>query len=107
MNLRHFFDKSQALRGEAQELINALSIFKNNLVDTSQVLRNDVQSLGNKSLLIRNEIDKLKNEAETHKKNKVAHQVNLTAKIRIYYFKNINEITVIMNELHDEPHFLN
>ena len=107
MNLRHFFDKSKVLRGEAQELINALSIFKNNLVDTSQVLRNDVQSLGNKSLLIRNEIDKLKNEAETHKKNKVAHQVNLTAKIRIYYFKNINEITVIMNELHDEPHFLN
>ena len=42
-------------------------------------------------------------EALIHKKNKVVDQVNLISKIRSDYLKNINEISEIMNELHDEP----
>ena len=37
------------------------------------------------------------------KKNKVVDQVNLIAKIRSDYLKNINEISEIMNDLHDDP----
>ena len=39
-----------------------------------------------------------------HKKNNLVDQVNLTAKIRIDYLENVNKISEIMNELHDEPH---
>ena len=39
-----------------------------------------------------------------HKKNKAVDQVDLTAKINIDYLKNVNEISEIMNELHDDPH---
>ena len=38
-----------------------------------------------------------------HKKNKVVDQVNLISKIRSDYLKNINEISEIMNDLHDDP----
>ena len=37
------------------------------------------------------------------KKNKIVDQVNLIAKIRTDYLKNINEISEIMNDLHDDP----
>ena len=37
------------------------------------------------------------------KKNKIVDQVNLIAKIRSDYLKNINEISEIMNDLHDDP----
>ena len=51
---------------------------------------------------LENEVDVLINN---NKKNKVVDQVNLTAKIRIDYLKNVNEIIEIMNELHDDdPH---
>ena len=39
-----------------------------------------------------------------HKKNKAVDQVDLIAKINIDYFKHVNEISEIMNELHDDPH---
>ena len=39
-----------------------------------------------------------------HKKNKAVDQVDLNAKINIDYLKNVNEISEIMNELHDDPH---
>ena len=37
------------------------------------------------------------------KKNEVVDQVNLIAKIRSDYLKNINEISEIMSDLHDDP----
>ena len=37
------------------------------------------------------------------KKNKIVDQVNLIAKIRSDYLKNINEISEIMNDLHENP----
>ena len=37
------------------------------------------------------------------KKNKVVDQFNLIVKIRSDYLKNINEISEIMNDLHDDP----
>ena len=43
---------------------------------------------------IENEVDVLINN---NKKNKVVDQVYLTAKIRIDYLKNVNEIIEIMN----------
>ena len=42
-------------------------------------------------------------EVLIHKKNKVVDQVNLISKIRSDYLKNINEISEIMNDLHDDP----
>ena len=37
------------------------------------------------------------------KKNKIVDQVNLIAKIRSDYLKNINEISEIINDLHNDP----
>ena len=56
------------------------------------------------------QVKKNKNKAQVNndksiiiKKNKVVDQVNLIAKIRSDYLKNINEISEIMNDLHDDP----
>ena len=56
------------------------------------------------------QVKKDKNKAQVNndksiiiKKNKVVDQVNLIAKIRSDYLKNINEISEIMNDLHDDP----
>ena len=57
----------------------------------------------NEPCTIENESIKLKKEALILKKNKVVDQVNLTAKVRIDYLKNVSEISEIMNELHDDP----
>ena len=51
----------------------------------------------------KNKSIKPEKEALIHKKNKVVDQVNLIAKIRSDYLKNINEISEIMNDLHDDP----
>ena len=50
----------------------------------------------------KNKSIKPEKEALIHKKKKVLDQVNLIAKIRYYYSKNINEISEIMNDLHDD-----
>ena len=51
--------------------------------------------------IILNILHKLENEEDVlinnNKKNKVVDQVSLTAKIRIDYLKNVNEIIEIMN----------
>ena len=44
------------------------------------------------------------NDKSIIKKNKVVDQVNLIAKITSDYLKNINEISEIVNDLHDDPH---
>ena len=56
------------------------------------------------------QVKKNKNKAQVNndksiiiKKNKMVDQVNLIAKIRTDYLKNINEISEIMNDLHDDP----
>ena len=56
----------------------------------------------NKEHTTKNKSIKPKKEA-INKKNNVVDQVNLIAKIRSDYLKNIHEISEIMNELHDEP----
>ena len=97
---------SQVLRNEAQALRNESSLIRNEL----HKIRNEAQILRNSSLLARNESQAIRNEsikpekaAMIHKKNKVVDQVNLIAKIRIDYSKNVNEKSEIMNELHDNP----
>ena len=56
------------------------------------------------------QLKKDKNKAQVNndksiiiKKNKVVDQFNLIAKITSDYFNNINEISEIMNYLHDDP----
>ena len=56
------------------------------------------------------QLKKDKNKAQVNndksiiiKKNKVVDQFNLIAKITSDYLKNINEISEIMNDLHDDP----
>ena len=56
------------------------------------------------------QVKKDKNKAQVNndksiimKKNKVVDQFNLIAKITSDYFRNINEISEIMNDLHDDP----
>ena len=65
---------------------------------------NDENKDINKEHTTKNKSIKLEKAALIHKKNKVVDQVNLIAKIRIDYLKNVNEISEIMNELNDDPH---
>ena len=64
---------------------------------------NDENKDINKEHTTKNKSIKPEKEALIHKKNKVVDQVNLIAKIRSDYLKNINEISEIMNDLHDDP----
>ena len=64
---------------------------------------NDENKDINKEHTTKNKSIKPKKEALIHKKNKVVDQVNLIAKIRSDYLKDINEISEIMNDLHDDP----
>ena len=57
--------------------------------------------LKSKSSLIK---DKNKSEEEeVLKKNKIVDQVNQTAKIRVDYLINVNEIVMMMNKLNEDP----
>ena len=69
----------------------------------AQILRNSSLLARNEPQAIRNESIKPEKAAMIHKKEKVVDQINLIAKIRIDYSKNVNEIFEIMNELHDNP----
>ena len=99
-------NNSQVLRNEEQELRDNFQVVKDKL----HKHRNEIKSLKNNFQVIIDKLHKLENEADVlidnDKKNKVVDQVNLTAKIRIDYLKNVNEIIEIMNELHDydDPH---
>ena len=64
---------------------------------------NDENKDVNKEHKTKNKSIKPKKEALIHKKNKLVDQVHLIAKIRSDYLKNINEISEIMNDLHDDP----
>ena len=63
---------------------------------------NDENKDINKEHTTKNKPIKPEKEVLIHKKNKVVDQVNLSAKIRSDYLKNINEISEIMNDLHDD-----
>ena len=39
---------------------------------------------------------------QEHLKNEIVDQVNLTAKIRVDYLTNANEIVMLMNKLYDD-----
>ena len=95
-------NNSQVLRNEEQELKNNFQVINDKLHKHG----NEIKSLKNNFQVIIDKLHKLENEVDVlidnDKKNKVLDQVNLTAKIRIDYLKNINEIIEIMNELHDD-----
>ena len=65
-----------------------------------QKIKNKAQVLKSKSSLIKGK--NKSEEEEVLKKNKIVDQVNQTAKIRVDYLINVNEIVMIMNKLNDD-----
>ena len=92
------------IRSEAQALRNELQEYKDEsqaLRDNPQKIKSKAQVLKNKSFLIK---DKIKSEEEkVLEKNKIIDQVNQTAKVRVDYLININEIVMMMNKLNEDP----
>ena len=104
-NSLHTKNESQVLTNTSQVLSLLIRNELHKIRNEAQILRNSSLLARNKSQAIRNESIKPEKVAPIHKKNKVVDQVNLTAKIRIDYLKNVNEIIEILNELHDDdPH---
>ena len=98
-------DKVQVNNDNSKLKVNNTKVQVNN--DNTKVLVN------NDKVQVNNDNTKLKahkNKAQVNndksiiiKKNKVVDQVNQIAKIRPHYLKNINEISEIINDLHDDP----
>ena len=80
-------DKVQVNNGKVQVNNDKVRVNKENTKLKED--KNKAQVNNDKSIIIKN--------------NKVVDQVNLIAKIRSDYLKNINEISEIMNDLHDDP----
>ena len=86
----------------------------NNKVKVDKVQVNDTKvQVNNDKVRVNQDNTKLKadkNQAQVNndksiiiKKNKIVDQVNLIAKIRYDYLKNVNEISEIINDFHDDP----
>ena len=81
--------------------------------NTKVQVNNDKVRVNNTKVQVNKDNTKLKadkNKAQVNndksiiiEKNKVVDQVNLIAKIKTDYLRNINEISDIMNDLHDDP----
>ena len=91
-------NSSHKIRSEAQALRNESQEHK----DESQALIDNPQVLKNKSSLIK---DKIKSE-EVLEKNKIIDRVNQTAKIRIDYLIDVNEIVMMMNKFNEYPNMI-
>ena len=87
--------EAQTLRNESQEHKDELQALR----DNPQKIKSKAQVLKNKSSLIK---DKIKSE-EVLEKNKIIDRVNQTAKIRVDYLINVNEIVMMMNKLNEDP----
>ena len=88
--------EAQTLRNESQEHKYELQALR----DNPQKIKSKAQVLKNKSLLIK---DKIKSEEkEILEKNKTIDQVNQTAKIRVGYLINVNEIVMMMNKSNED-----
>ena len=110
-------DKVQVNNGNSKVQVNNNKVQAHN--DKVQVNNNKAQvnnekvQVNNDKVQVNKDNTKLKadrNKAQVNndksiiiKKNKIVGQVNLIAKIRTDYLENINEISEIMNDLHDDP----
>ena len=96
-NSQKIRSEAQAFRNESQEHKDELQMLK----DNPQKLKSKAKVFKDKSSLIK---DKIKSEEEeVLEKNKIIDQVNQTAKIRVDYLINVNEIVMMMNKLNEDP----
>ena len=98
-------DKVQVNNDNSKLKVNNTNAQVNN-VNTKVLVNNDKVQVNNdntKPKAHKNKAQVNKDKLIIIKKNKVVDQVNLIAKIRTDYLKNINEISEIINDLHDGP----